>query len=221
MPPIRTPAALIAAGLAACSPEAAPSPAPSSTPTPAPKLVVAFGDSLYAGYGVLAQQSFPYRLQEALRERGIAVTVRNAGVSGETTAGGRRRLASVLDGLGRTPDLVLVGLGGNDLLRGVDPAETRANLDAICAELQRRGIPILLTGMRAPPWLGARFVRRYDGIWHELAAKYDAALDPFFLDGVVFDPQLMLPDRVHPNPAGIARITTRVTPVVAQALTKN
>jgi acyl-CoA thioesterase I len=147
--------------------------------------------------------------------------VRNAGVSGDTSAAGLRRLAFTLDGLPRKPDLAIVGLGGNDMLRGIDPAETRANLDAICAELKKRGIPIMLTGMRAAPNLGADYVRAFEGIYPALAKKYDAALDPFFLDGVVLNPALMLPDRIHPKPEGIERIADRVTPMVVGVLRRS
>ncbi|MHA6723311.1 arylesterase [Sphingomonas sp. RS2018] len=204
--------------LSACSPQA-PAPGPSPTPRAAPaKLVVAFGDSLYAGYGVLPQQAFPYRLEQALKARGLSVEVRNAGVSGETTAGGRARLASALGGLGRTPDLVLVGLGGNDMLLGIDPATTRANLDSICAELTRRGILIVLTGMVAAPQRGAEYAQAFDPIWRDLARRYDAGLDPFFLAGLVGNRRLMLADGLHPAPAGIERITARVAPLVAARL---
>ncbi|HTG38225.1 arylesterase [Sphingomonas sp.] len=208
--------------LGACSTEPgapAPAPTPSATAEAADqRLVLAFGDSLYAGYGVLPQQAFPYVLEQRLRGGGVSASVRNAGVSGDTTAAGLRRLAFTLDGLSRKPDLAIVGLGGNDMLRGIDPAETRANLDAICAELQRRGIPIVLTGMRAAPNLGADYVEAFEGIYPDLAAKYDAPLDPFFLDGVVTQSALMLPDRIHPNPQGIERIVDRVTPLIVRAL---
>lgn len=209
--------------LQSCSGEA---PTPAPTPTPAARaeaadarLVLAFGDSLYAGYGVLPQQAFPHVLEQRLKAAGIAANVRNAGVSGDTSAAGLRRLAFTLNGLPRKPDLAIVGLGGNDMLRGIDPKETRANLDAICAELQKRGIPIVLTGMRAAPNLGADYVRAFEGIYPDLASKYDAALDPFFLEGVVTNPALMLPDRIHPKPEGIVRIVDRVTPLVEKALT--
>ena len=182
------------------------------------KLIVAFGDSLYAGYGVLPQQSFPARLQEALAARGVAATVRNAGVSGDTSAAGLRRLAFTLDGLGRKPDLVMVNLGGNDMLRGIDPAETRANLTAICEELKRRGISIMLTGMVAAPNMGREYADRFNPIYADLAKRYDAALYPFFLDGVVTDRSLMLDDRIHPNPKGIDAIVAAVSPAVAGAL---
>lgn len=182
------------------------------------RLVVAFGDSLYAGYGVLPQQSFPVRLERALTAQGVAATVRNAGVSGDTSAAGRRRLAFTLDGLDRKPDLVMVNLGGNDMLRGIDPAETRANLIAICEELKRRGIPILLTGMVAAPNLGREYADGFNPIYAELAKRYDAVLYPFFLDGVVTDQRLMLPDRIHPNPGGVDAIVAKVAPLVARTL---
>lgn len=221
-------AMLLLQGLAACSPENAAQNAPDAvSPTPAAnasapvadgKLVVAFGDSLYAGYGVLPQQSFPARLEQALKDRGIPATVRNAGVSGDTTAAGRRRLAFSLDGLPRKPDLVMVNLGGNDMLRGIDPAETRANLTAICEELKRRGIPIFLTGMIAAPNMGPEYTRAFNAIYGELAKRYDAGLYPFFLDGVVTDRQLMLPDRIHPNPKGIDAIVAKLAPQIANTL---
>lgn len=224
-------AVLLLQGLAACSGEnnsanqaAAVEPPAAQANTAAPaeatdgRLVVAFGDSLYAGYGVLPQQSFPARLEKALAARGVAASVRNAGVSGDTSSAGLRRLAFTLDGLGRKPDLVLVNLGGNDMLRGIDPKETRANLTAICEELKRRGIPILLTGMVAAPNMGRDYADRFNPIYPELAKRYGATLYPFFLDGVVTDQKLMLPDRIHPNPQGIDAIVAKVTPLVAGAL---
>lgn len=182
------------------------------------KLVVAFGDSLYAGYGLAQRESLPAALQRALATQDIAATVVNAGVSGDTTAAGLRRLAFTLDGLARKPDLAMISLGGNDMLRGVDPAETRANLTAICDELQRRGIPILLTGMIAAPNLGRDYAARFNPIYADLAKRYDAALYPFLLDGVITDPRLMQRDRVHPTAQGIDAIVTRVAPVVAARL---
>ena len=193
-------------------------PVMTATPAADGKLILAFGDSLYAGYGVLPQQSFPFRLEQALRDRGVAVSVRNAGISGDTTAAGLRRLKYTLDGLTRTPDLAMVNLGGNDMLRGVPVAETRANLTAICEELQRRGIPILLTGMIAAPNMGRDYAAPFNAIYPDLAKRFDAVLYPFFLDGVVLDRTLMLPDRVHPNPKGIAIIVDKVAPVVAKAI---
>ena len=220
---------LLLQALAACSGEnngagetnaAATPPAPVARTAPAAdgKLVLAFGDSLYAGYGVPAEESFPAELEEALRAAGLAAVVRNAGVSGDTSAAGLRRLGFVLDGLPRKPDLVLVNLGGNDMLRGVDPAETRRNLTAICEELKRRGIPILLTGMVAAPNMGRDFAARFNPIYAELAKRYDAALYPFFLEGVITRPGLMLPDRIHPTAEGIDIIAGKVAPIVAGRL---
>lgn len=196
----------------------APANSVATAPAADTRLVIAFGDSLYAGYGVLPQESFPVQLEGALKARGIAATVRNAGVSGDTSAAGARRLAFALDGQGRKPDLVMVNLGGNDMLRGIDPAETRANLTAICEELKARGIPILLTGMVAAPNMGRDYADAFNSIYPDLAKKYGAALYPFFLDGVVTDQQLMLPDRIHPNPKGLEAIVAKVTPLVAETL---
>lgn len=215
-------------GLGACSGEQPPSRDPANfTAAAAPhspsqheegKLVLAFGDSLYAGYGLAPADSFPARLERALKERGIAATVRNAGVSGDTSAAGRQRLAFTLDGLPRTPDLAIVGLGGNDMLRGLDPAETRANLSAICGELRRRGIPVLLTGMVAAPNLGAEYAASFNAIFPDVARECGARLDPFFLAGVVTDSRLMLPDRIHPSAEGVERIADRLAPLVAAEL---
>jgi acyl-CoA thioesterase-1 len=182
------------------------------------KLVLAFGDSLYAGYRLGQDESFPAALERALAARGISARVANAGVSGDTTASGAQRLAFALDGLDRRPDLAIVGLGGNDVLRGLSPDETRRNLEAILAELQRREIPVLLTGMLAPRNMGEEYVARFDAIYPELARAYDAELYPFFLDGVITRPGMMLDDGIHPNAQGIEAIVGRVAPMVAEAL---
>jgi acyl-CoA thioesterase I len=224
-------AALMAAGLAACAEqstgdqagttETVQPPAPTKAEAAAQEqgpLVLAFGDSLYAGYGVLPQQSLPAVLQRELKARGVAATVRNAGVSGDTTAAGRQRLAYTLDGLPGKPDLVLLGLGGNDMLRGLPPEETEANLRAILDELKRRGIPVVLTGMVAAPNMGRAYGAQFDAIYPKLAKDYGAGLYPFILEGVVTDSRLMLPDRIHPTPAGIERIADRVAPIVAERL---
>ena len=182
------------------------------------KLVVAFGDSLYAGYGVAQNESFPAELQKALAQAGIVATVHNAGVSGDTSAAGLQRLAFVLDGLPRKPDLVIVGLGGNDMLRGLDPAETRRNLQAILDLLKARGTPAMLTGMVAAPNMGRDYEQAFNAIYPELARAYRVPLYPFFLDGVVTDAKLMQADRIHPTPAGIDVVVGRVAPMVATAL---
>ncbi|MES2339074.1 MAG: arylesterase [Pseudomonadota bacterium] len=188
--------------------------APVAAPQGPERLVLAFGDSLYAGYGLERGQSLADAVQNRLRTSGINATVVNAGVSGDTTAAGRQRLAFSLDNLPRKPDLVLLGLGGNDVLRQLPPAETRANLVAMLEDLKRRDIPVLLTGMQAPPNLGPEFGKTFNAIWPDLAKRYDAELYPFILDGVIGDPTLMQGDRVHPNAAGVSRIADRIAPMV-------
>lgn len=182
------------------------------------KLILAFGDSLYAGYGVAQNESFPHALQKVLQAQGVAADVRNAGVSGETTLGGLQRLAFTLDGLPRKPDLVLVGLGGNDMLRGLDPEQSEANLRQILDVLHRRRIPVLLTGMLASPNMGADYASRFNAIYPKLAKDYDVPLYPFFLDGVIGDPRFMQADSIHPNPIGVNRVVQKVTPLVVKAL---
>ena len=214
--------------LLACGPAPAPArDAAPDSPTPAAPvalitdapMILALGDSLYAGYGLPRGSSLPDALEDRLRRAGVNATLVNAGVSGDTTAAGRARLAFALDGLPRKPDLVLLGLGGNDVLRQIAPAETRANLAAMLDELNRRDLAVVLTGMRAPPNLGPEFAATFDAIWPDLAKRYDAALYPFILDGVIADRALMLPDRVHPAAAGVNRIADRLAPIVAKALT--
>lgn len=225
-------AAILQAGLlAACSdadegkrsatpataqPAAAVSPArPVSGPE---RLILAFGDSLYAGYGLRQSESLPSDLEVLLRGQGVNARVVNAGVSGDTTAAGRKRLSFALDKLARKPDLVLLGLGGNDVLRQIPVAETRANLDAMLDELQERGIPVVLTGMLAPPNLGPDYAQRFNAMYPELARRYEAALDPFILAGVIGNRRLMLPDGVHPNAQGVDIIARRIAPIVATRL---
>lgn len=221
-------AVLILQGVAACSQRDDP-PIPLATASPpAPavshavsgpkRTVLAFGDSLYAGYGLRPGQSLPDAVRERLRAGGIDATIVNAGVSGDTTADGRRRLGYTLDRLERKPDLVMLGLGGNDVLRQIPPTETRANMAAMLAELERRGIPVLLTGMMAPPNLGPDYAAKVNAIWPDLAKEHHAALYPFILDGVLGQRQLMLPDGIHPNATGVGKIADRVAPLVADKL---
>lgn len=182
------------------------------------KLVVAFGDSLFAGYNLPQDQGFAPALERGLAATGIKARVFNAGVSGDTSAAGLQRLAFMLDGLDRRPDLVIVGLGANDMLRGLSPDATRANLDAILAELQKRDIPIMLSGMLAAPNMGPDYAAAFNAIYPDLAKKYGVTLYPFFLDGVVGHRDLLLPDGIHPNDLGIRTVIDRVTPVVAENL---
>ena len=157
-------------------------------------------------------------VEKALWARGINAQVVNAGVSGDTTAAARARLAFVLDAQPRTPDLVAVGLGGNDMLRGLSPADARANIDAILTELDRRKIPALLTGMLAAPNLGADYARDFNAIFPALAKKHGAALVPFFLQPVVGRPDLIQPDHVHPTARGIELIVADTVDDVEKAL---
>ena len=186
-------------------------------PTPADDkpVIVAFGDSLSAGYGLRETDSFPVRLEAALRKAGIDARVVNSGVSGDTSAGGRARLDwSLADHV----DLVVLELGANDGLRGIDPAETEANLDAILTTLGSRGIPVLFTGMRAPPNLGREYAAAFDALFPRLAARHEVVFYPFFLEGVAADRSLNQPDGIHPNPAGVDRIVARMVPFVRRAL---
>lgn len=189
-----------------------------AAPTQYDKLVVAFGDSLYAGYRLAPNKGLAPQLQAALKADGINARVHNAGVSGDTTAAGKTRLAFVLDNLERKPDLVVLGLGGNDMLRGVKPEETRANMEAMLGELEKRNIPVVLTGMLAAPNLGQDYGNAFNTIFPALAKEYDTPIYPFFLDGVVTDKTLMLPDGIHPNAKGIARVVEGLSPLVEAAL---
>jgi len=193
---------------------------PIETPRPQgeERLVLAFGDSLYAGYGLGKGESLPARLEARLRMAGVNATVVNAGVSGDTSAAGRQRLAFTLDSLQRPPDLVILGLGGNDALRQISPDETRAEMMAMMDELERRKIRVLLTGMRAPPNLGPNYANAFEPIWPELATKYGAGLYPFILDGVITDPALMQRDNVHPTAAGVERMADAIAPLALKAL---
>ncbi len=188
-----------------------------ATPTEAGETlqIVAFGDSLSAGYGVGPGESFPEQLQAALRDAGHDVSVANAGVSGDTTSGGLARLEWSVP---QEADLVIVELGANDALRGISPEITERNLDQILAKLQARDQAALLAGMMAPPNMGPDYAAEFDGIYQRLADKYDVAFYPFFLDGVAAEPALNQDDGMHPNPEGVAVIVERILPAVTKAL---
>ena len=178
--------------------------------------LLALGDSLTSGWGLAARDAFPAQLERALRAAGRRdVRVIGAGVAGDTSAGGRARLAwSLAD----RPDAAIVELGANDGLRGIDPAATYDNLDAILTELKRRGIPVLLAGMYAPPNLGREYGEAFNGIYPRLAEKHGVRLYPFFLDGVAVEPRLNQPDGIHPNEDGVAVIVERILPYVMKVL---
>lgn len=179
--------------------------------------LLAFGDSLTAGYGLAPEMAFPKQLERLLRERRPGAVVENAGVSGDTTASGRARLLRTLSNLKRHPDLAILELGANDMLRGFDPARTRDNLDWMLGEFERAGIPVLLAGMMAPPFLGG-WAARFNAIHPDLARRHGAALYPFFLDGVVGDRGLTLADGIHPNARAIGLVARRILPHVDAAL---
>lgn len=180
-------------------------------------LVLAFGDSLTAGYGLARDQSFASRLEALLLARHPAARVHNAGLSGDTTSGGRARLARVLAGLAQRPDLAILQLGANDFMRGHAPMRTRENLSAMLVEFGRCGIPVLLAGMVAPPFLGGA-AASFNGIYADLAREHSATLYPFFLDGVALRPGLTLADGFHPNARAIELVAARILPTVEAAL---
>lgn len=173
--------------------------------------IIAFGDSLIAGYGLAEDAAFPSVLQQRLREEGYNVTIVNAGVSGDTSTGGLGRLDwTIADGA----DGIILELGANDMLRGVDPQVTKSALAAILAKLKARGIEVLIAGMKADPSLGQDYKTRFDAIYPDLAKTYDAALYPFFLEGVAGDSTLKQPDGKHPNPAGVRRMVENILPAM-------
>ncbi|MGH2342504.1 GDSL-type esterase/lipase family protein [Segnochrobactraceae bacterium EtOH-i3] len=182
-----------------------------------PLRIVAFGDSLTAGYGLEPGQGFPARLQAALTDKGYAVEVLDAGVSGDTTAMGLARLDWSIP---EDASAVIVELGANDALRGQPPERTRANLEAILDRLSARGLPVLVAGMRAPPNLGPDFAARFDPIFAEVAASHGALFYPFFLDGVAGDPALNQRDGMHPTAEGIEIITARILPEVEELVAR-
>ena len=173
--------------------------------------LMVLGDSLTSGYGLQPEDGFTAQLQEALRDHGLEVTVLNAGVSGDTTAGGLARLDWAL---ADAPTHVIVELGSNDGLRGVAPESARENLDAILGRLDQDGIPAMLAGMLAPPNFGSDYADEFNAMYPELAEDYDIPLYPFFLDGVATVPALNQGDGIHPNARGVAEIVERILPTV-------
>ena len=180
-------------------------------------VIVAFGDSLTAGLGLAPREAFPAQLEEALRKGGQEVKVVNAGVSGDTTAAGLARLDWAM------PDdasAVIIELGANDALQGLDPQATKAVLEKIITQVQARGLPILLAGMEAPRNMGKDYVEAFSALYRDLAARYNLVFYPFFLDGVAFDETLTLDDGMHPNAQGVARIVKGIMPKVEELLAR-
>lgn len=180
--------------------------------------ILALGDSLTAGYGLPPRQGFVRQLEAYLRRQGIPARVINAGVSGDIAAQGRQRLRWTLDGLDRRPDLAVVALGANDMLRGLPPAETRAALDAILGELKARGVKLLLAGMVAAPNMGPQFAAGFNAIYPALARVHGASLYPFFLENVAGQRELNQPDGIHPNLRGVRKMVVGIAPKVIGAL---
>jgi acyl-CoA thioesterase I len=176
-----------------------------------PVRIVAFGDSLTAGFRLAPTDAFPAKLEKALRAGGLAVEIANAGVSGDTTAAGLARLDWAI---GDGTDIVILEFGANDALRGIDPAVARANLDTLVKGIKAKGAAILIAGMLAPKNWGEDYSQRFDAIFPELAKIYGVALYPFFLDGIALKPELNLDDGLHPNPAGVDVIVERILPFV-------
>ncbi len=217
--------ALATLSLGACGGEAVPVPTESASPV-MPDLpvvgeqvtILALGDSLFAGYGVEQSQSYPARLEAALKARGINAKIVNAGVSGDTTAGGLQRLDFVLNGMKTPPALVIVSLGGNDMLRGLPPAQTRSNLDELLTKLDQRNVPVVLMGMVSAPNWGPDHTKAFNAIFPELARKHRAGLVPFLLDAVIGKPELIQSDRIHPTAGGIDLMVGATVDTVAGAV---
>ena len=182
-----------------------------------PVNIVVLGDSLSAGLGLPVEDAFPSKLERALKAKGISAKISNAGVSGDTAAGGLGRLDwSVPSGT----DAVIVELGANDALRGLDPGVTRTALDTILRKLIARHIAVLLVGMRAPPNMGPDYTRDFDAIYPALASTHPVVFYPFFLDGVAADPKLNQGDGMHPNAAGVEAIMGRILPLVEELIVR-
>jgi len=189
-----------------------------ATATERPQTVLAYGDSLMAGYQLPPGAGFAPQLEKALEAKGRAVTVVGAGVSGDTSTQGRARLNWVLAGMKAKPDLVILELGANDMLRGQSPATAKANIDAMVKAFKAKGVRVLIAGMRASPNLGARYVHEFEALYPAVARANGAALYPFFLDGVAAQPALQLADGMHPNSRGVGVMVKRILPAVEREL---
>lgn len=177
--------------------------------------ILAFGDSLTAGYGLTEAESLPAQLNEALTKMGRDAVVINGGVSGDTTAGGAARIDWAL---ADKPQVMILALGGNDMLRGIDPATTRANLDAIIAKAKAAGVLVILAGMLAPPNLGSEFKAEFDALYEDLAQSHDLLFLPFLLQDVALESGLNQADGLHPNGKGVAVMVRNLLPLVTEAM---
>lgn len=195
-----------------------PAPPGVQQPQPAANItIVAFGDSIFAGYDLRPEQAFPAKLEKALRSKGYAVQVLGRAVNGDTTADGLTRVQNVLEA---RPNIVILELGGNDLLRGIQPELVKTNLDNIMYQLAASGTWIILAGQSAPMNYGRAYAEKFNGLYVDLAGKYGVPLYPNILEGVVGAPAMLLPDGIHPNALGVEVIVGRITPLVEQILNK-
>ncbi|WP_197425808.1 arylesterase [Erythrobacter sp. CCH5-A1] len=220
-------AGAVSLALGACSDEAATAPqqaedgqraAPAISVTGPERKIIAFGDSLFAGYNLDPRDAYPEKLENALRAKGINADVINAGVSGDTTAAGLQRLEFTLAAQETPPALFILELGGNDLLRGLGPEETKTNLGKMLAILKKEKVPVLLMGMRAPPNYGPEYQAQFDAIYADLAKEYGAALIPFWLESIYREPALFQSDRIHPTADGIEKLVAATLGQVEGAL---
>jgi acyl-CoA thioesterase-1 len=182
------------------------------------RRIIAFGDSLFAGYGVDPRDAYPVKLEAALRANGVNAKVVAAAVSGDTSAAGLQRLQFTLDAQSAPPELFILELGGNDLLRGLSPDETRANLAQMLTVLRAAKVPVLLMGMRSPPNYGPEYQAEFDAIYRDLAKEYGAALIPFWLEDIYREPELFQSDKIHPTAEGIERLVASTLDEVEGAL---
>ena len=219
---LATPLAVLGCKEAAPPPQAsatvAASQAAAATPAADAVVILALGDSLFAGYGLGPRQSYPAQLETALKARGIRARLINAGVSGDTTADGLARLDFVLKGIGKKPALAIISLGGNDMLRAVPPAETRRNLADLLAKLQAAKVPVVLLGLLAAPNLGQDYAAGFNPIYPALAKQYGAALVPFWLAPLQGHPELVQADHIHPTLPGIDQLVAATVDQVAGAV---
>jgi len=185
---------------------------------PPQRIIVAFGDSLMAGYQLKPGEGFAPQLEAALKAKGYNVRVVGAGVSGDTTAQGKARIPWTLAGLKAKPDIVILELGANDMLRGQPPATAKANLDAMISAFQKAGAKVILAGMKAQPNLGAAYQKEFDGLYPALAKSRSVAFYPFFMDGVAAVPGMQISDGMHPSPTGVKVIVGKILPVVEKTL---
>lgn len=191
-----------------------------AAPAARPQLVLAYGDSLMAGYQLRPGEGFAPQLEKALQARGRNVKVVGAGVSGDTSTQGRARLGWVLAGMKQPPDVVILELGANDMLRGQPPKTARENVDAMVKAFKAKGARVLLAGMRASPNLGRAYVTEFEALYPAVARANAVSLYPFFLDGVAAQPGLQLADGMHPNPKGVGVMVARILPAVERELDK-